>query len=1844
MGNLRASLESTDERFSFSFRLPRGRMAGRGNSAPVAMVGRVIPLVRHSLGEGGNAPNKEERNEKKMNRLVKKLTRMAMFSFAFAMVYLCRGDGFPDGLVDINPSGGACAVDISKSTPAFTGYARYYVYFSNASASWLSQVKVTIDDYSGSPYTGAYLGSSLSTSRSLCTSYRISGSARNVRLYVYGSCVSANTTGTTRSVKCYIVEEDVKSGASSAYHTATYEFLIQQRAESTIENDSFSSPIIISDASGSRAGSNAGATLETSETKPSVQSSSTGSVWYKWTAPSSGTVTFDTIGSGFDTVLGVYTGSSVSSLTEIDSNDDIESGNTKSRVTFTANSGTTYRIAVYGYNGANGSFTLNWSLTSGSGGGSSGGNAKYALCVGLNNYDMTSWRNQGWGLDVLNGCVNDATYFRDNLISRGGWSSANVTKLTDSGATKTAIRNAIQNYAATAVSGDTFIYMHSSHGLSHKNTGGNYTKDVALAAYAGPYEDYELASDLAGFASGVKVVVIVDTCHSGGLFKSLQEIQPFDLAERVSALVDQLREEKIAKGGKDTVSKNISSQEIGWVTAAEYDESSWDGGRYDSSAWLTDWSKRYAGNVRGGAFMGAFTWGWWNGLADTTGIGDSDGSMDAYEGYKYAHSIVTSLALPEPQTPQCLNASVLRSVELGTSGGSSEPSVPSNDNFSNAARIYGTAGSTTGSNVGATYETGEPLKNFKAAATNTVWWVWTAPSSGSATFCTTNTTFDTVMGVYTGTSVSSLTTIKQDDDGGPNNTSICTFDAVSGTTYYIAVSGYGASKQGTIKLDWNVVPLQTYTVTYKPGSYASGSTYTAIKTNNVALVLRNATYSRTGYTQAAWSTSSTGTSRNYELGANYTANAALTLYPYWTTNTYTISYSLNGGAHGTTHPSSATYDTAFYVSAPTKSGYTFAGWTVTSGLNTSTAKWGTTSSLSTSLTSSSTKCVNGATGNVYFKNLRSATGSVTLTANWTCNHSSTIIQNARAATCTEAGYTGDTVCSTCGATIATGSTIPALGHQEGAGVVTKEPTATEEGVMTYSCTSCGIVMRTEAIPKVVTTYPDLGFATFSNWDFGYSIFTTTNSEGGGVFSSAPVRLFDRGELFSIVFGYGNYGEAAISNATLNTIIEMVSEAGEVAFEDSAEDAWTVEPYRGSKIAHAYMAWTNLAAGVYTARVTLDAENAIGDTNRANNVREFVYAIRDSLSLGEALGCGKLVFNTSGDDWYGTHDGVDQTVAYARTKHLGNYGTNVLSTTVSGAGALSFDWKVSSEQNYDWLEFLIDGVVTNRISGTNCVWQSCSYELSDGNHAVEWRYRKDESYYAGLDCAWLANIEWNPTTVYTITFNSNGGTGTMTAQTFTNGVSQALHANAFTRIGYTFAGWSTNANGNVVYSNGQSVTMSEDTTLYAKWTGNTYTVTLNRQGGSGGTASATATYGNSMPSITKPTRSGYMFGGYYTSTNGDGTQYYTAAGVSARSWNIAGATTLYAKWIPTVPLATALDNAALTFVTGGAANWVGVADESYFGGSSARSGAITHSQSTWMQAQVSDEGTLSFWYKVSSESNWDTLVFYVDGIQKITASGTGSDWLQFECVVSNNVQHVFEWSYTKDFSVSTGSDCCWVDKVEWMPKGTLPSVAVDADVAAVDAAVDGIGFADDGVKAAIGGSAAEYAAFKEWAGSVKGAGSAGASAAGEAAVVANTNAAAAYLLGAERLFENAPVVEIGDVVVGERTSGTGGSGETGEAGGTAGTGGSEGTGTSISVTVTVKDGEEAVKCAAEKVKAMFEATGDLGDWSGRRVGDNAPCQNALPVSVTVEEGEGAMMRFKVTPGDGTAPKAFLRIRK
>ncbi|MFA5293189.1 MAG: M12 family metallo-peptidase [Phycisphaerae bacterium] len=120
-------------------------------------------------------------------------------------------------------------------------------------------------------------------------------------------------------------------------------------------NDMFANAITMSGTSWQATGRNICATKESGE--PSHAGNAGGaSVWWYWTAPFNGQMTIDTFGSSFDTLLAVYTGTSFP-LTEIASNDD--SGSPQSQVTFTAISGTTYRIAVDGHDGATGNITLN---------------------------------------------------------------------------------------------------------------------------------------------------------------------------------------------------------------------------------------------------------------------------------------------------------------------------------------------------------------------------------------------------------------------------------------------------------------------------------------------------------------------------------------------------------------------------------------------------------------------------------------------------------------------------------------------------------------------------------------------------------------------------------------------------------------------------------------------------------------------------------------------------------------------------------------------------------------------------------------------------------------------------------------------------------------------------------------------------------------------------------------------------------------------------------------------------------------------------------------------------------------------------------------------------------------------------------------------------------------------------------------------------------------------------------------------------------------------------------------------------------------------------------------------
>lgn len=124
-----------------------------------------------------------------------------------------------------------------------------------------------------------------------------------------------------------------------------------------IANDSFANRTVITGQNITLTASNVGATLELDEVSPIDPNPVGSSVWWTWTPTVSGSTTISLSGSDFDTVLAVYTGTTISNLVVVQVNDDSSSGS-YSELTFAAVANTTYQIAVFGYNTNQGSITF----------------------------------------------------------------------------------------------------------------------------------------------------------------------------------------------------------------------------------------------------------------------------------------------------------------------------------------------------------------------------------------------------------------------------------------------------------------------------------------------------------------------------------------------------------------------------------------------------------------------------------------------------------------------------------------------------------------------------------------------------------------------------------------------------------------------------------------------------------------------------------------------------------------------------------------------------------------------------------------------------------------------------------------------------------------------------------------------------------------------------------------------------------------------------------------------------------------------------------------------------------------------------------------------------------------------------------------------------------------------------------------------------------------------------------------------------------------------------------------------------------------------------------------------
>jgi hypothetical protein len=406
-----------------------------------------------------------------------------------------------------------------------------------------------------------------------------------------------------------------------------------------------------------------------------------------------------------------------------------------------------------------------------------------------------------------------------------------------------------------------------------------------------------------------------------------------------------------------------------------------------------------------------------------------------------------------------------------------------------------------------------------------------------------------------------------------------------------------------------------------------------------------------------------------------------------------------------------------------------------------------------------------------------------------------------------------------------------------------------------------------------------------------------------------------------------------------------------------------------------------------------------------------------VSLNTALDNDNLAFTTAGNaNWAGETATYYYGGSAAQSGAITHSQSSSLQTTIPGPGTISFYWKVSSEESYDYLEVYLDGVKKYSISG-EVGWQLITLTASAGSHTLKWQYTKDNSVSQGSDCGWVDRMVFTPSAP-TVSLNTALDNS---ALTFTTG-GDGNWAGESTTFYY---GGSAAQSGAITddQSSWLQTTVSGPATLSFYWkvsseSGYDY-LNVSLDGGEQDAISGTQDW--QLKTVTIPAGNHTIRWNY--------SKDYSLSRGSDCGWVDKVVCT---PTIVDIPLKDALDNSNLAFATGGDANWSGESSVSHFGGSSAASGLISHNESSWFQTSVSGPGTLSFYWKVSSESNYDYLRVYLDGSEKDMISGE-VDW-QLKTITIPSGSHTVKWVYSKDVSINVGLDRAWVDQVVFTPSG------------------------------------------------------------------------------------------------------------------------------------------------------------------------------------------------------------------
>ena len=637
----------------------------------------------------------------------------------------------------------------------------------------------------------------------------------------------------------------------------------------------------------------------------------------------------------------------------------------------------------------------------------------------------------------------------------------------------------------------------------------------------------------------------------------------------------------------------------------------------------------------------------------------------------------------------------------------------------------------------------------------------------------------------------------------------------------------------------------------------SGSSVTAHEIPITPAKLRNADGS---YTET--SSASAGDVINY-VGGVWGSDAPVEL-----TVTFDPNDSTDYPVEGTMEPQTVfeKTDTALIANAFTREGYDFKGWnTAADGTGTSYA--------------------DKATVNL--------TADTTLYAQWEDNHSLTKVINKKDATCTEDGYTGDTVCAICGKEITTGEVISAKGHTEVIDAAV-EPTCTEPGKTEGKhCSVCGKVIvaqeeipakghTEETIPGKAPTCTETGLtdgtrcsvcgvvltpqseipATGHTWDEG-EITTAPTCENAGVKTytctvchetkteaieatgHSPVEVPEKPATCEEP-GHKAGTKCSVCGAILSGM-EEIPATGHTEVIDPAVAPTCTEPGKTegkhcSVCGKVIVAQETIPAKGHTEVIDPAVEPTCTEPGKTEGkhcsvCNEIIVAQEEIPAKGHTVVIDPAVEPTCTEPGKteGSHCSVCNEIIVAQevipakghTEEIRGAVEPTLTTpgytgdkycTVCGELIEEGTEIPKTGAHIIWV---IDSEVVaeeDYLKGTMPSFKGSTDKAPDDGYRYAFTGWSPEVVVAEEDATYTAQYSATARVFYTITFNANGGEGSMEPQRFEVGVDTALNTNAFTRESYNFIGWNTAADGSgATYADeGAILELTGDMTLYAQW--------------------------------------------------------------------------------------------------------------------------------------------------------------------------------------------------------------------------------------------------------------------------------------------------------------------------------------------------------------------------------------------------------------------------------------------